>query len=218
MITNPCVMLDIETDGLDFCKNRILEIGAFQFDPSTLKVVGKPFVGAVHIPKDVLNIPLLHPWVCKTHTESGLFDLVTGSTFFTVRTPDGEAVEGCVYKDLDELDSALAGWLESDVGAGKSKETQACLAGNGVGTFDRRFMEEKFMTETLQLCHYRNIDVRTMLTLAEAWSGKALPKVEVAHRALDDCFVSLEGLRWARKELYARGANLNEQDRRPLGL
>jgi oligoribonuclease len=83
------------------------------------------------------------------------------------------------------------------------------LAGSTI-SFDRAFAVRAF-PKTLDLLHYRNLDISTIRSFCKIWhpevyegSPYAICKsdnIEPKHRALDDIRFSIEEMRYFRKHL-----------------
>lgn len=186
---NPVVMCDLETSGLKAKEDVIFELGAVHIDLATLKPLSY-FQRVVHhsAPHRLCRDDV----ALNMHTKSGLLDLVAERPGTEYTTSFGG---GIVMENVAALDHDFALWLRDVVGA---EPRSVYFAGNGFAQFDKRFMEEGGMSKTLAFSHYRTIDVRTELTLSSAWSGEPVPAALVAHRAIADCLLSLEGLRWGK--------------------
>jgi len=93
------------------------------------------------------------------------------------------------------------------------KQRSACLAGNSVHA-DKAFLDAQMPSITDWL-HYRIIDVSTIKELSRRWYPQtAFPKIDSAHRALDDIRVSINELRWYRENIFKPPASVPPS---PLG-
>jgi oligoribonuclease (3'-5' exoribonuclease)/tRNA(Arg) A34 adenosine deaminase TadA len=157
--------IDLEMTGLDFVKDRILEVAVVITDTS-LKPLAQ-YHRIVYQPENVLLA--MGEWCRKTHTESGLAQQV----------PQGMPLE----KVESELIDLLAKhYLPQD---------QVILAGNSIAT-DRRFLEN-FLPEFYKRLHYRMIDVSSFKEIFQARYQIFFEKKN-GHRALDDIHESIREL------------------------
>ena len=171
------VWVDIETTGLDFKKDKILEV-AFVITNDDLE----PIAMTTHLIKTKKrHLRNLDPYVQKMHTKSGLLtDLYRTQT------------------TLAEVEEHLIAWLDEH-----EVPKRLPICGSSVH-FDRRFLERD-MPKLLKRFGYRNIDVSTIGELTKRWNGDAYSewsktRPETAHRALDDILGSIEQLKF-HKEL-----------------
>jgi oligoribonuclease len=171
------VWVDIETTGLDFKKDKILEV-AFVITNDDLE----PIAMTTHLIKTKKrHLRNLDPYVQEMHTKSGLLtDLYRTQT------------------TLAEVEEHLIAWLDEH-----EVPKRLPICGSSVH-FDRRFLERD-MPKLMKRFGYRNIDVSTIGELTKRWNGDAYSewsktRPETAHRALDDILGSIEQLKF-HKEL-----------------
>jgi oligoribonuclease (3'-5' exoribonuclease) len=175
----PVVILDLETTGLDVEKGAtILEVGALHIDLQSLEVLSQ-FHRLRHMEDPEV---LMEEVVREMHTSNGLIAAVQ-------RTPSSESV----CESLAELDQDFEEWLIR-CGGGPRK---VLLCGYTIH-FDARFIET-LLPRTHAMRHYRLLDVRSALILAEAWGRGVYPgDIVSTHRALEDCDHVLAAMRWLK--------------------
>lgn len=91
------------------------------------------------------------------------------------------------------MDHWLTAWFMA-IGA-RQGERPIILCGNSVH-FDRGFVEER-LPAAAEFLHHRLVDTSAMRTVFKHWCGEPV-KEAMKHRALEDCFVSLNTMRWQR--------------------
>jgi oligoribonuclease len=177
------VILDAETTGLNPKNGIILELAALHIDIKTLEV--KNIFRELVTQEMFYVIPvseLMDAYVTKMHTENGLLAEI-------------EASRKCgPLRDQGALDDALGSWF-SKLGG------KIVLCGNSIH-FDRRFMEE-CTPHALKLCHYRMRDTSAMRQTYKDWVGEPPQHDTLKHRALNDCYGSLEIMQWFQKIVVA---------------
>ncbi|TRM69121.1 ribonuclease H-like domain-containing protein [Schizophyllum amplum] len=174
----PIVWVDCEMTGLDFKKDKIIEI-AVLITNGNLDIVDEGIEFVVRTEKSILDG--MDEWCTNQHGKSGL----TAACLTSPHTP--AAVEAAV------LDYVKA-WVPT--------QRTAVLAGNSVHV-DRVFLNND-MPSFVDWLHYRIIDVSSVKELARRWyPDLAIPKVaESSHRALDDIKGSIAELKWYRENIF----------------
>lgn len=137
------LFLDIETTGLDPEKEGILEIYCQPCDSHSLKELCPPFHRYVEATPAQLDG--MNPFVLEMHLDTGLL---------------GEQGE-----PLAEVVEDLSKYLK--------QFPKGILVGRNVGTFDRRFLEEKGVD--LSGLHYHNRDISTILAIFATWRSEEHP-------------------------------------------
>ncbi|XBW38258.1 hypothetical protein QEN19_003847 [Hanseniaspora menglaensis] len=168
----PCFCFDIETTGLDFKKDKILEVSLLITDRNLDVVFGAGYDSCVKIkPEDIL---LMDEWAEKTHTDSGLLYECLSSN----------------AKDLEDVDEDLYKAAKKVLG----ESEKGILLGNSVH-FDRYFVQEHLPKFHTMLSH-KIIDVTSFLEM-KARVKPEMPSVfkKSAHRAKSDVSNSLRQIR-----------------------
>ena len=158
------VFLDLETTGLDENLDEILEIGMILVDDQLEEI--NTFQCVVK-PCDInLAIERMDEYVEDMHTTNGLLDeLHAGSPVSVV---------------ADLAINYLDGWF--------APLTRFVMAGNSIH-FDRKFLRN-WMPDFESVFYHRMLDVSAFQTIADL-SGIPVPEKGKAHRALDDCRMSI---------------------------
>ncbi|PVU99369.1 hypothetical protein BB559_000783 [Furculomyces boomerangus] len=141
--TYPLFWVDVETTGLDL-ESNILEVSLVVTD-NNLEIIDEGVDLVFSYPDTVLEN--MNSWCKKTHSESGLIDLVKKST---LRIDEGEKVLLEVIKKHCPVPK------------------RAIMAGNSVH-FDQMFLF-KYMPALQQHMHFRIIDVSTINELGKRWA------------------------------------------------
>lgn len=172
------VWIDLEMTGLDPEQDRIIEIATIITD-SELNILAEGPSLVVHQVAEVMAG--MDEWNVSHHTESGLVERVSNSTF-------SEAA----------AEAETLAFVEQYVEPGQSP-----LCGNTIGQ-DRRFLC-RYMPDLEAYLHYRNIDVSTVKELAVRWRPAVTASVKktAKHRALDDIRESIEELKVYRAEFFS---------------
>lgn len=172
------VVLDLETSGFDPETDMILEVGALYIDMKTLEEKGRMH-GLINPGSVTLARTRFDPVVKKMHTDNGLFsDMLTGSV--------------AVFSTA-EIETELTRWLREYVGA---TSRSVVLCGNSIH-FDRGFIQKQ-MPYVFEMLSHRVIDTSSLRNCCQQWLGELAPMEVKAHRALEDCEMSLNTLRWVR--------------------
>lgn len=171
------IWLDLEMTGLDFAKDRIIEIATIVTD-AQLNVIAEGEVFAIHQSNDLLQN--MDAWNTKQHGKSGLI----------ARVKDSNVTEA-------KAEAKTLQFLQQHINPHKSP-----LCGNSVCQ-DRRFLY-RYMPELENFFHYRNLDVSTLKELAARWYTNKIPefKKESKHLALSDIYDSIAELKYYRERLF----------------
>lgn len=160
--------LDLETTGLDPDRDHVLEFACVLTDNNLERLYA--YTAVVMPPAGWTT--RLNPHVQKMHDESGLLGDVINN------------LDSCMYPH--HLDRTVASAIHNVT------EQPVTLAGNNVGTFDRRFLRRKFpMVESL--CHHRHLDCSTLWEAMRRAFGHDRPTYPhgTPHRAADDVNYSI---------------------------
>lgn len=175
---NHLIWIDLEMTGLDFRKDRIIEIATIVTD-GELNTIAEGPVFAIKQADGLLDG--MDKWNTKQHNQSGLVARVKAS-------------------DVDEqqAEAQTLAFLQQYVPPGVSP-----MCGNSICT-DRRYLFEH-MPILEAYFHYRHIDTSTIKELARRWYGDAVVKgfkKSSAHLALDDIKESIAELKYYRQHLF----------------
>jgi oligoribonuclease len=171
------IWIDLEMTGLDFTRDRIIEIATVVTD-FKLNIIAKGPVYAIHQPNKLLDT--MDDWNTKQHNESGLV----------------ERVKNSFVNEVTAEENTL-GFLRQHVAEGKSP-----MCGNSICQ-DRRFLY-LYMPKLERFFHYRNLDVSTLKELAVRWASKTIRefKKDSKHLALSDVYDSIEELKYYREKMF----------------
>ena len=181
------VWLDLEMTGLDPDTDQVLEIAVIVTDGELDQVEEGP---DLVLAADEEALQGMSDYVRKMHANSGLTELVRGSTV-TVSDAEQQVLD-FVTRHVPQVRAAP-------------------LAGNSVHA-DRAFLR-RFMPKLEAHLHYRHVDVSVLKELAKRWTPqiyKAAPDKAGGHRALADIRESIEELRHYRRALFD-GAGAKEE-------
>lgn len=160
---NKLLFLDLETTGLEPTEDKILEVAAVVVDSDL-----NPLASFVRTVKH--DEPLaFDKWAQRQHEESGLLKdcYMTGLPL--------RIVEYDLYM-----------WLAEQF----EVQEKVHLAGNSIH-FDRSFIKQYMPTFEARL-HHRMFDVSTLKVFWEMKNLPPAPRSEILHRALSDCYGSIE--------------------------
>lgn len=152
---------DLETTGLNFDLDLILETG-FILTTKNLEEVWR-YHALVSFPAAVdleHAKSICDSFVRDMHTKSGLWEDLgkgRGKSFIQIESEVLDAVRSC----------------------------NPLLCGGRSVHFDRNFLRINMPTLNKRL-HHRNVDVSSLYSVFEAWTGKLPEKVEGAHRVMQD--------------------------------
>lgn len=193
------VWFDLETTGLDFADDVVLEVAAIATDES-LALESEPFHALIRPDAEGLGRLALTPVVAVMHANSGLLaDLFGGEVPFW---NTAELIGGRTA--LQVVDTKLCEWFtESLTDLVDDPEERIRLGGSGVDRFDSFFLLRDF-PEFFARFDYRTIDISPMRNFA-ALCGIEKPEFESrrerTHRALDDVVNELDEARAWRQLL-----------------
>ena len=174
--------IDIETSGLNPARDTILEV-ACQVTDTDLNPLGSLYHAVIgDWPERIRAIRRgAHPTVQAMHDTSGLWDEHATSTLHTLDVEEG---------------------LLAHIKQHAPEPCQARIGGNSVH-FDLGFLREQ-MPDVADHLHYRIVDVTSLATVADWWTGCGLRPKAKQHRAADDLAETLAEARWLRDHLKGR--------------
>lgn len=193
------VWFDLETTGLDFADDVVLEVAAIATD-ETLERESAPFHALIRPDSTGLGRLALNPIVAVMHANSGLL-----ADLFSEETQHWDAAEligGCTAFEI--VDTKLVEWFtEALTDLVDDPEERVRLGGSGVDRFDSFFLLRDF-PEFFGRFDYRTIDISPVRNFA-ALCGIEKPEFESrcdrTHRALDDVVNELDEARAWRQLL-----------------
>jgi oligoribonuclease (3'-5' exoribonuclease) len=176
------LFVDLETTGLNFHTDSILEVGVVLFDPETRTIMDR----AAWLVRPVREFNC-DPVVSEMHTKNGLWEAL-GNPEKHLRlsdwTPPPESIPA------KEIQGVLIGFLQKN----NVERKGAHLAGNSVAMFDIPFLR-RHAPMFISYMHHRAIDV-SGVWLSFALLSDSPPKKKDAndHRAEEDAKSSLDFL------------------------
>ena len=179
-MTEYILWADVETTGLDYHRDNLLEIAAVVTNKSATEEYGT-FESVIYYSEFEAKIIRTRAvdFVRNMHDNTGLWD----------RLPEGE--------NISSVDLGLYDFIFSL--SPEPRKTR--LAGNSV-RLDLNFMEEN-LPVTYSHLHYRSIDVSALAyTLSDCWGVvDGYFRKEKKHTAIDDIRESIAEYRWLKAQL-----------------
>lgn len=168
------IWIDLEMTGLNPEVDRILEIATLVTD-NNLNIISEGPALAIYQSESQLS--LMNEWNIKVHTSTGLLK--------EVRTSKINEVDAC-YLTIDFLKN----WINSKISP---------ICGSSIAQ-DRKFLL-KYMPNLEFYFNYRYLDVSTIKELMRRWRPDLISglKINKAHRALKDIYMSVAELAYYRK-------------------
>lgn len=169
-------IIDIETTGLDYRDHSIMEIAILAVTDELVVVndITRTFFRDKNIYRRLGPVDQV---VIDMHDKSGLW----------------EDCDRTVYQAVEEIESDLIKFIDNHGLEGQP------MCGSSIH-FDRGFIKS-YMPVLESKFHYRNIDVSSIKNLAERWNPEVFtncPTGKKLHRALPDCYDTLEELKYYR--------------------
>ncbi len=187
------IWIDLETPDLDPEAGQPLEIGLIAVDAQLNEVAHwgsaiKPFHG------DLVGL-LDRCGTLEMHQASGLLAELTGARSLLRFEAGG-------LPTLAEAEAVACQFVEAFAppvfaprrdGKGQYMVASSPMCGANVG-FDRAWLK-RHMPKLAAMFHYRNYDTNFSFMSEQRFGGGPSEKTEVRHRALDDCWQSIAGVR-----------------------
>lgn len=173
------IILDIESSGLDPTSDVMLELGMLHVTDDLTSVLGE---FSTLIGWDG-NLDLVGTIVLEMHTKSGLWDALVEA---------GDKAPSTARAEQDAIR-----WLEAQENQFGIEIANEPMVGSTIG-FDRGFLKVH-MRELESYWHYRSIDASSVKELVRRWRPAVyamLPEGRKTHRALPDCYDTLNELRF----------------------
>ena len=169
----PLVWIDLETTGLSFETETILEVACLITDGSLSKCAQGPNLVIHHTDKQLLN---MSQWCKDQHGKTGLIEESRLSTL-----------------DIEKVEEQLMKFIQETI----PYNNLPLLAGSSVH-FDKEFIR-KYMPKLFKRLHYRIVDVTSIGEMVKRLNPTLLrrrPKKTGDHRAMGDIKDSMEELRF----------------------
>lgn len=204
---------DIETNGLELDRHRILEVAMVLTDENlnelgAIERVIIPYKYGMYDVGSSLRAYLqtLHdaavPFVQEMHTKNGLWDALYDK---------GEHQEHAATGFQAWLSTLIEEHVQED-----GTKRKPLMAGASVH-FDRKFMDKEF-PELMDLCHYRMFDVSSLKRMCEWWipgdktpydhltdnpivAAAAVGVTQGQHRAMSDIRLTIAEAAFIRKDI-----------------
>uniref|UniRef100_A0A8H7Y5M6 Exonuclease domain-containing protein n=2 Tax=Psilocybe cubensis TaxID=181762 RepID=A0A8H7Y5M6_PSICU len=175
----PLVWIDCEMTGLDYKKDKIIEI-AVLITNGNLDIVDEGLQYVIKTDKSYLDG--MDEWCTEQHGRSGLTKACLESPY-----------------ELEFVSKQVLAYIKKWIPI----QRVGVLAGNSVYA-DRMFLQDQ-MPEVVDWLHYRIVDVSSFKEMSRRWYGRAGIRPSTAenvHRALDDIRGSIDELRWYREKIF----------------
>ncbi|KDR75711.1 hypothetical protein GALMADRAFT_248363 [Galerina marginata CBS 339.88] len=188
----PLVWIDCEMTGLDFKKDKIIEI-AVLITNGNLELVDQGIEYVINTDQKYLDG--MDEWCTEQHGRSGL-------TKACLESPHN--LEFVSKKVLEYIKK----WIPN--------ERTGVLAGSSVHV-DRMFLYSE-LPEVIDWLHYRIVDVSSVKELSRRWYAKrGIPPKgpDSKHRALDDIRTSIAELQWYREHIFRSPAAVSGKSTSP---
>jgi len=176
------IWVDTELTGLDWSKNKIMEIAVVVTDEN-LNILDDGLDLVIH--QDEETLKNMDPWCVENFGKSGLTEKIHQSKIST------EEAEKRILEYLER-------WTEKG---------QNPICGNSVGQ-DRKVLFREMPKFESEWASYRTIDVSSIKELAKRWKPEVLEEVKKVkkenHRAMGDILESIEELKIYKKEIFKK--------------
>ncbi|MGE0342529.1 MAG: oligoribonuclease [Porticoccaceae bacterium] len=172
MTTPHFAFVDIETTGLNFLTDQILEVGIIATDDMLNRIASVEVVLAIDEGRVLSDF---------------IKDMHGGNSLLVYAADHG--------MEKSAAEAVLVEWMLNIFG-----EEKPAMCGSGVH-FDRRFLADH-MPQLHDCFHYRNMDLSTTKRQIEKWCNPEvaaqMPQGYGVHRAIDDCEDAIELARFAK--------------------
>jgi len=169
--------MDLETTGLDFQEDVILEVASVVTDKN-LNVIS---CLSMVVDQPSTHLYKMNDYVKELHTKSGLLEIINNGSGLHILKVD-EMITDEVNKYFTE---------------------PVVLHGNSIH-FDRNFIN-RYLPRLKVLLSYRMIDVSSFKECLKIYEIGGEPKKKTAHRALDDIYESISEYKYYLKLLNIIG-------------
>ena len=177
---NNLIWIDTELTGLNWAKNKIVEIAVVVTDEN-LNLLDDGLEIVIHQDEETLRN--MDPWCVDNFAKSGLTEKIRQSK---ISTQEAEK------KILEYLEK----WIE---------KCQSSICGNSVGQ-DRKVLFREMLKFEAEWVSYRTIDVSSIKELVKRWKPEILDEVKKIkkenHRAMDDILESIEELKIYKEKFF----------------
>jgi len=172
------IWIDTELTGLDWSKNKIVEIAVVVTD-SDLNILDDGLNLIIHWDDETLEN--MDPWCIEHFGKTGLTQKIRESSL-----------------SLEEAENKILEYLEKWTEKGQNP-----ICGNSVGQ-DRKVLFREMPRFENDWASYRTIDVSSIKELVKRWKPEILEEVKKMkkenHRAMDDILESIEELKIYREK------------------
>lgn len=174
--------IDIETDGLSFTKNNILEFGAIAIT-GEYEIIAE-FNEVIPVRAALLD-HCITPYVREMHNNNGLLETIAYMTDSLPVLSYSKALDEYLA-DLAAVEDKFIAFLEQN-GYEKGK---VVVCGHSIATFDIPMIREQ-MPKLAAWFSHRTLDFGAIGRFLRANKAPLNPSPEMPHRALLDCRMEL---------------------------
>jgi len=174
------IWVDTELTGLDFDKNKIVEIAVVVTDEN-LNILDKGLDLVIH--QDEETLKNMDSWCVENFEKSGLTEKIRQSKI-----------------SINEAEKMILEYLKK-----WTERRQNPICGNSVGQ-DRKVLFREMPKFENEWASYRTLDVSSIKELVKRWKSEVLDEVHKMkknnHRAMDDILESIEELKIYRERFF----------------
>lgn len=168
--SNTLVWVDVETTGLDYERDMLLE------------------VGMVATTWDLAIIDDFHCYLPWYHRMEELMKETPDQIVWKMHTENGLVADLQSEDNLGFQGGRMEAWM---------KQYEGSMIAGHTCNFDRTWMRNYF-PEVEKLFHYRQFDLGTIKAMIQHWSNHEFEKSVDAHRSIPDCYAEIEEARLLR--------------------